>query len=340
MSSGKNLDVLVVGGGSFGTALATLLAELGKRVHVWVRREEQAEEINKEHRNSQYLPEFELPSNLEATIDLAGSIRRTPVVLMVLPSRAFREVAGKVGDHIQGDQVLVHATKGLEIETFKRMSEILREETCSLKIGVISGPNLAVEIMAGHPAGASVASHYREVVDKIQDLFRGGRMRVYGGHDVIGTELGGAFKNIIAIAVGAVGGMGLGDNTKSLLMTRGLSEMARFGVALGADVFTFGGLAGIGDIMATCASPLSRNHRVGKGLAEGEKLDHILKTMGQVAEGVPTTKAVHHQAMELDLDLPIVRAVHSVLYEGQTTQEALAELMRLPVGDELAALRF
>ena len=335
-----SLDILVVGGGSFGTALASLLAEIGRRVRLWVRREETAEEINKNHRNSRYFPEQKLPRNLRATTDLAGVIRTAPIVLTVIPSRSFRQVASEIGNHIQGDQILVHATKGIEIETFKRMSEILREETCSLKIGVLSGPNLAGEIMARHPAGATVASRYQEVVDRVQAVFRSDRMRVYGGHDVIGTELGGAFKNIIALAAGAVDGMGFGDNTKALLMTRGLSEMARFGVALGADVFTFGGLAGIGDLITTCASPLSRNRRVGMALAKGEKLDDILTRIGQVAEGVPTTVAVHRQAMAIDLDLPIVRAVHATLYEGVPPIEALADLMRLPIGSELASLRY
>lgn len=337
-SERNGLDVLVIGGGSFGTTLATLLAERGWRLKLWVRREEQADEINTEHRNSRYLSEIELPSSLKATTDLEEGLSDTPIAIMTIPSRSFREVARLVGDYIKGDQVLVHGTKGLEIETFKRMSEILREETCSLKIGVISGPNLAREIMAGYPSGAAVASHYNEVVVKVQDLFRGGRMRVYTGRDITGTELGGAFKNIVALATGISDGMGFGDNTKALLMTRGLSEMVQFGVANGAEVLTFGGLAGIGDMMATCASPLSRNYRVGVGLAGGKDLDDIIEELGQVAEGVPTTAAVHKQAVELGLDLPIVSEVHSVLYEGRTAREAVENLMTVPVGEELAFL--
>lgn len=332
------LDALVVGGGSFGTTLATLVAERGRRVMMWVRRDEQAAEINEEHTNSRYLPGFTLPPDLRATSDLEAAVRGAPVVIMAVPSRSFREVARRVGDHIRGDQVLVHGTKGIEIETFKRMTEVLREETCSLKVGVISGPNLAREIMSGYPSGAAVASRYDEVVGKVQDLFRGGRMRVYTGRDVVGTELGGAFKNIIALATGVSDGMGFGDNTKALLMTRGLSEMVQFGVANGADVFTFGGLAGIGDMMATCASPLSRNYRVGTGLAQERDLDDIVAELGQVAEGVPTTAAVNRQAAELDLDLPIVREVHAVLYEGHTARQAVENLMTLPVGQELAYL--
>lgn len=333
-------DILVLGGGSFGTALAGLLADLGKNPMMWVRREEQAREINREHTNSRYFPGLELPVGLRATTDLEGAIQGVPVVLVVVPSRSFRDVASGVGKFIKGDQVLIHATKGLEPGTYKRMSVILREETCALKIGVISGPSLAAEIMAGQPVGCVIASRYDEVIRETQALFESDRMRMYGGHDVVGTEIGGAFKNIIALAAGAVDGMGLGDNTKALLMTRGLSEMVRFGVARGAEILTFGGLAGIGDLIATCASPLSRNHRVGEGLAAGRKLDEILEEMGQVAEGVPTSAAVRQQADELGLDLPIVRAVYGVVHEGKGVAEALQELMEIPVGDELAALRY
>jgi glycerol-3-phosphate dehydrogenase (NAD(P)+) len=336
----RELDLLIVGGGSFGTALAMLLSEMGKRFEMWVRREELAQEINTRHTNTRYAGGHELPPSVRATTDMEEAVKRAPVILMAVPSRAFRDIARAVGDSIQGDQILVHTTKGFEIETFKHMSMILREETCTLKTGVLSGPNLAGEIMAGHPAGATVASHYDEVIHAVQDLFRGGRMRVYGGHDVVGTEVGSAFKNIIALAAGISDGMGFGDNTKSLLITRGLSEMARVGVALGADVFTFSGLTGVGDLMCTCASSLSRNHQVGERLAKGERLDEILGSMTQVAEGVPTTEAVHRYVTSVGLDLPIVRAVHRILFEDWKVAEALAQLMHLPVGDELAALRY
>ena len=338
MSPAVETDVAVIGGGSFGTTLASLLSGRKKRVVLWVRRREQASEINRKHTNERYLPGFKLPARLKATTDLEASVKAAPVVLLAIPTKSFRSVANMVGDHIQGDQVLVHVAKGLELGTFKRMSQVLREETCSLKIGVISGPNLAVEVMSGFPSGAVVASHYREVIDRIQELFAGSRMRMYGGSDVIGTELGGAFKNIIALSTGVSDGMGFGDNTKALLMTRGLSEMVRFGVANGANILTFCGLAGIGDLVATCASPLSRNYRVGRGLASGEKLDEIVERLGQVAEGVPTTKAVHEQACGLGLDLPIVRGVYGLLYGGRSPAQVLEDLMSIPVGDEASEL--
>ncbi len=337
----RDLDVLIVGGGSFGTALAVLLCETGKSLEMWVRRKDLAEEINTKHTNSLYAKGHTLPEGVRATTDLAEVVKRTPAILMAVPSKSFREVSRAVGDTIQGDQILVHTTKGFEIETFKRMSTILREETCTLKTGVFAGPNLAGEIMARHPAGATVASHYDEVIEVIQALFKeSGLIRVYGGHDVVGTEVGSAFKNIIALAAGMSDGMGFGDNTKSLLITRGLSEMARVGVCMGADVFTFGGLTGVGDLMCTCASSLSRNHQVGSRLAKGETLDEILESMTQVAEGVPTTKAVKRYADSVGLDLPIVTAVHRLLFEGWKVEDALVQLMHLPIGDELASLRY
>jgi glycerol-3-phosphate dehydrogenase (NAD(P)+) len=334
-----DLEVVVVGGGSFGTSLAHLLAQLGRKMMLWVRRPELAAEINERHTNSRYLGDTALSASLRATTELAAA-RRAPVVLVAVPSRSFREVARQLGEHLGGDQVVVHATKGIEVGTFKRMSEILREETCALKIGVVSGPNLSRELIAGQPSGALVASRYEVVVRAFQTLFAGGTLRVYGGSDVVGTEVGGAFKNIIALAAGVGDGLGFGDNTKALVMTRGLSEMARFGVALGAEVMTFGGLAGIGDLMATCASPLSRNHQVGERLGKGEQLDAILGSMPYVAEGVTTTRAVHEWASARHLDLPIVAAVWRMLYGGTTAREAVVELMRIPVGTELAALRY
>jgi glycerol-3-phosphate dehydrogenase (NAD(P)+) len=334
------LQAAVIGGGTFGTALATLLAKNHRRVKIWVRRKEQANEINKTHINRLYFPDHELPHRLAATTDISEIIRGTPVVIMAVPSKHFRGVTREVGNFLTGDQMLVHATKGIEPGSHKRMSEILREETCALKVGVISGPNLAREIMDGSPAGALVASHYQEVVLATQALFAGSYLRLYGGKDVIGTEIGGAFKNIIALITGVATGMGFGDNTKSLIITRGLSEMARYGVALGADVFTFGGLAGIGDLMATCHSPLSRNFQVGLRLAQGEKLKDILAAATQVAEGVPTAKAVYEQAHALHLDLPLVDAIYSTLYEGMEPSQLLVRLMERPAGNELVQLAY
>lgn len=335
----RDLDIAVIGGGAFGTTLASLLAEIGRKVVLWVREEGLARAISRRHVNDLFLPGFRLPRGLRATTDLHGLVPRAPVVLIVVPSEYFRGVARAVGEVIEGDQVLVHATKGIEVATFQRMSEVLREETCALKVGVLSGPNLSGEIMAGKPAGAVIASRYDEVVATVQALFSGSRLRTYGGRDVTGVEVGGSFKNIIALAAGAVDALGMGDNAKALLLTRGLGEMARFGVALGSDVFTFLGLAGLGDLMATCGSRLSRNYRFGERLAAGETPERIRADMTNVAEGVPTAAAVYRQAVGLGLDLHIVRAVHAVLYEGWTVPEALAWLQSNPAGHDVEALR-
>lgn len=330
--------VLILGGGSFGTALATILSKNRKKVCLWVRDKKQVREINQLHTNQAFYPGVKLPKSLHATTDLENILPQVPVILMAIPSKAFRQVAVQVGDLITGEQILIHATKGIEIKTGRRMSEILREETCALKIGALSGPNLAKELMAGHPAGALIASHYQEVVSAVQALFRRSSLQVYGGSDIEGTEIGGAFKNVIALMAGMAAGMGYGDNTRSLIITRGLSEMAQYGVAQGAELLTFGGLAGIGDLMATCASPLSRNHQVGRRLAAGEKLKSILAAQRQVAEGVPTTKAIYHQAKRLDLNLPIVEAVYRVLYENKAAKPILLSLMKQVVGQEMVRL--
>lgn len=338
MTLRKELDVLVVGGGAFGTSLATILARLGRKVNLWVRRPEQAKEINSKHVNSRYLPGIKIPKSLKATTDLASTVKLAPVILIVVPSQSFRKVARMLGAHLEGDQIVVHATKGFEIATFKRMSQILQEETCALKIGVLSGPTLAKELMAGHPAGALIASRYHEVFKQVQALFATSTLRVFSGTDVAGTEMAGAFKNIIALGAGISDGLGYGDNTKALLVIRGLVEMSQLGVAMGGEVMTFGGLAGVGDLMATCASPLSRNHTVGSRLAAGDSLQTILDTMPHVAEGVPTTAAVHRHAAAIGLNLPIVQAVNGILYGGLDVADAVNLLMTLPTGRELASL--
>lgn len=334
MSLRNGLDAVVLGGGGFGTTLAHLLAEQGRRVLLWVRREEAAREIGRAHRCERYLPGFHLSSRLRATTDLAGAVRQAPVVLVAVPSRSMRDVARLLGDTMEGDQIVVHATKGIEIGTGLRMSEILRRETCALKIGALSGPNLSHEIMAGKPAGAVIASRFEEVTRAVQGLFAGTRFRVYAGADVIGAEIGGAFKNIVALAAGAADGMDLGANAKALMVTRGLAEMQRYGTALGADPMTFQGLAGIGDLMATCFSPLSRNRSLGERLARGETVEAALAGLTQVAEAVPTCLAVHQQAVQMGLELHVVQAVHGVLYEGVTPAEALRELTARPAGRE------
>jgi glycerol-3-phosphate dehydrogenase (NAD(P)+) len=334
----EGMDVLVVGAGRMGSALASLAARRGRKVTLWTRREELALELNQARTNTRYLPGIELPEGITATTDLAAAIPKTPIIIMAIPSQSFREVARVVGDSIEGDQVLIHTTKGFEVETFKRMSQLLREETCTLKIGVLSGPTIASELIEGQPAGAVVASAFDEVVLAVQSLFEGGYFRVYGSRDVVGTEIAGAFKNVVAVAAGAVQGLQFGDSAKWLLVSRGMTEMARLGCALGGDVMTFSGLAGMGDLVATCASPKSLSHQIGYRLASGEKLQAVLDDLPNRVEALPTTAAIHRKAAAMGLDLPIVQAVHGLLHQEWSVHQALDHLMSVPVGEELASL--
>ncbi len=317
----------VLGGGSWGTTLAQLAAAAGHDVELWVRRSEQAEEINENHTNSRYLGDYRLDEHIVATTDLERVATRCGFILVVVPSAALRDTARALGDFVQGDQILVSAAKGVEEGTFHTMTQVLREETCCRKLGALGGPNLAREIMAGKPAGTVIASAYREVVERGARALNSQRFRVYGSRDVVGVELAGALKNILAIACGVATGMEMGDNARAFLVTRGLAEMVRLGVAAGAQEHTFSGLAGIGDIIATCFSPLSRNHRVGLGLAAGKKLDQILEELGQVAEGVRTTRIACAWARQLGVEMPIAEAMYQVLYEAASPTEMVLQLM-------------
>jgi len=246
---------------------------------------------------------------------------------MAIPSHGFRAVLTHAADYLQGDQVVLSATKGFEESTGLRMTEVLRDESCVRKVGAISGPNLAREIVAGQPAATVVASRYEEVIQRGARLLHGPGFRVYGNRDVVGCEVGGALKNIVAIASGVSHGLGFGANTKSLLMTRGLAEIARFGTLMGAEAETFAGLAGMGDLIVTCSSELSRNFRVGLGLASGKSVDEVLGGMVEVAEGVRTTRVALVIAERLGASLPIAEGVARLLYDGASTKEVLVELM-------------
>ncbi len=336
--SDQDEPVAVIGAGSWGTTLAKILGDNGRKTLLWARREDLCREINASRQNKDYLPGAELAPTVEATHDLERVCETCKLMLVVVPSHGLRKLAYELGSFVTGEHVVVHATKGIEQESFKRMSEVLLEETCLRKIGVLTGPNLAKELAQRQPAGTLVASRYDEVFRRAHAALSNDYFRVYWGQDVVGAEVGGAFKNIVALAAGVVTGLGLGENSKALLLTRGLSEMARLGVAMGAQVLTFGGMGGIGDLIATCSSTLSRNHQVGARLAKGESLQEIQDHMQMVAEGVKTTGAVHGFATRKGLDLPIVRAVNHLLYEGGTAPELLQELMSIPTGAEFVAL--
>ncbi|MFH1537483.1 MAG: NAD(P)H-dependent glycerol-3-phosphate dehydrogenase [bacterium] len=308
-------NVAVIGGGSWGTALAQLAAEAGRDVLLWMRDEAKADAVNTSHRNKTYWPKHRLSENIRATADLAEAAGFARYMLIALPSQCFREVVGALGEHVGGDHVLVHGTKGLESGTCRRMSEILREETPVKRLGALSGPNLAAEIMEKNPAAAVVASRYPEVVFRTQAALSSERFRVYGNRDIAGVELAGSLKNVMAIFAGIADGLGLGHNTLAMVMTRGAEEIRRFGVAMGAEDETFAGLSGIGDLIATCSSEMSVNRQVGFRLSRGEKLEDILKSLNRVAEGVRTTRTVLEMAGRKGVEMPIIWAVNAVLYE-------------------------
>jgi len=320
-------SVAVLGGGSWGSMLAHLAASNGAETLLWLRDEAVARAIDEESRNPRYLGDTPLDERLGATTDLEEAVRGTPLVIFAVPSSASRAVAGAAGEFLTGDQVVLSAIKGLEPETFVTMSEVLREETCARKLGAVSGPNLAKEILAGQPSATVVASRYTEVIELGAEMLHGPLFRIYGQSDIKGVELAGALKNVIAIACGVAAGLGFGHNVRALIVTRGLAEVQRLGVHLGADALTFSGLAGIGDMIVTCSSELSRNFRVGKGLAEGRELDGIVEDLGEVAEGINTTRVAHELARREGVAMPITEGVATLLAGDATAQEIMEDLM-------------
>ncbi len=333
-------DVAILGAGNWGTTLAQVVARGGREVSLWTRRKALVTQINRKRENPRYLPGVALSEGITATSSLARCVGAAPVVFFVVPSKAFRAVAREAGETLQPDQLTLHATKGIEPGSHKRMSQLLMEESCALQIGVISGPNIAREICEGKPAGVVVATRFPRLFRAARDLLHGPLLRVYDNDDVVGVELAGALKNVVAIAGGMATAMDLGENAKALLMTRGLSEVARVGVALGAQPTTFAGVAGVGDLIVTCTSTQSRNHRVGAALARGQSLPDAIQSLGMVAEGVGTAAVVRDIVERKGLDAPLLTGVHRVLEGALSPQQALQELMRLDsVPDVAPALR-
>jgi glycerol-3-phosphate dehydrogenase (NAD(P)+) len=319
--------ISVIGGGSFGTVIANIIANNGYDVSFWIRSSEQASEINSSHENSQYLPGYKLNERVIATLDMAEAVRDSGVVFIAVPSVSFREVVKTVVEHALPDAILISTTKGIESETFMLMSQILKQESASAKIGVLSGPNLAKEIAAGHLTGTVIASEHSDVRDAVKDVLKSKTFRVYTNDDVLGVELGGSLKNIYAIIAGIAAAMGMGFNTNSMLVSRSLSEMARFGKELGADPMTFLGLAGVGDLVVTCSTPLSRNYRLGFALGSGQSMEEALAEIGQVVEGVNTVKSVKIKADELGVYMPLASGLYNIIYEHQSIRNIIASLM-------------
>ncbi len=322
--------VAVIGAGSWGTALAALLAKKGCDVRLWAYEPEVAEEIQGLGENRTYLPDIKLPLNLECTADLETALAEAEVVLSVSPSQFVGSVMSEAEPHMRDDVLVVSASKGIETSTLRRMDEVLSsvlrptqmENFCAL-----SGPSFALEVAQEAPTAVAVASRSEDAALQVQELFQTGYFRVYTSTDVIGVELGGALKNVIALGAGVTAGLAFGHNTLSALVTRGLAEIRRLGVAMGAQATTFSGLAGMGDLVLTCTGSLSRNRTVGYRLGQGESLDSILGDMTAVAEGVKTAQAVHDLAERYGVEMPIAAEVYGILVLGTQPRQALQNLM-------------
>lgn len=320
----------VIGGGSFGSALADILGGNGADVSLWFRTPESAAAFNVSHENAKYLPGLNLSANITATADLEEAVRDASLILVCVPSPWFRETARKLAPALRPDQRLVSTTKGIETGTFKSMTEILSEETPCRRIGALSGPNLAKEIAAGKLSGTVIAARDPDLVSTVQSLLSSPTFRVYGSSDVRGVELGGVLKNVYAIAAGLAHARDLGDNALGMILTRALAEMSRFAEKSGADPLTFLGLAGVGDLVTTCTSPLSRNFRVGRLIGEGKSLDEAVRIIGEVAEGVHTVRIVHEKLPALGIRMRILEGLHALLFEGRPLDTVLEGLMREP----------
>lgn len=329
----------VVGGGAWGTTLALRLAASGP-VHLLVRDVATAEALNAARENQRHLPGFALPPEIEIGADAHGVAAADELVAVAIPSAAMRLEAARWGPHLHPAAVVLSVAKGLEPGTLLRMSEVLAEEVPAAagRIAALSGPNLALEIAAGLPASAVVAAPDEWVALRVVQVLGSRTFRLYTNRDVVGVELGGALKNIVAIAAGAADGLGFGDNAKASLITRGLAEITRLALAAGGNPLTLAGLAGVGDVMATCASDLSRNHRLGVELANGRRWSEIEATLAGVAEGAYTVDAALALADRLGVEMPIAQEVHNALFAGKDVQRCLADLLARESKEELAGL--
>jgi len=329
----SELNIGVIGGGSWGTTVAALVAR-NTRVTLWARNPDTVAEINTRHSNQKYLPGAQLPESLRATADIEEAVCHADVIVMGVPSQNFRLVLEQVRACIRAWVPVISLTKGLEQGTQLRMTQIINEVLPGHPAGVLTGPNLAREIMAGQAAASVIAMDDPVIVRALQDVFKSGLFRVYTNTDVIGCELGGVLKNIIAIAVGMGDGLGAGDNTRAALITRGLAEVTRLGVAMGGQAQTFAGLAGMGDMIATCTSEQSRNRYVGMELAKGRSMQSIIDEMVMVAEGAKSAPAVMALAEQYGVEMPIARDVYRVLSNETNARGVYRGLLRVSAGAE------
>lgn len=323
--------ISVIGAGSFGTALSIVLNRAGNDVQLWAREPEIVRSINEQHQNPEYLPDLTISEAIVCYNNLEETLKDRDIILFATPSHAVREVAKKVKPHLSGNEIVVNVAKGIEQETFLRMSEVLAEVLDGVisedQIGVLSGPSHAEEVSRFRPTTVVASANAKSTAKVIQDTFMTPMFRVYVNPDIIGVEVGGAVKNVIAIATGIVDGSELGDNAKAALITRGLHEIKRLARTLGASQDTLSGLTGMGDLIVTCTSEHSRNRGLGFRIGKGEEVSDILESMTMVAEGVKTTKAVYEWAKKLNIEMPITEAMYEILFEGRESRDMLYELM-------------
>ncbi len=333
-------SVGVIGSGAWGTTLALLLADKGIDTTLWEHQPERAREMQQRRENVTFLPGFHFPPSLNVTAGIEEAVRGKAMLLLVTPSQRMRENLRLLAPYVGEETLLVSASKGIEIDTLKRMTEIVEEELPGShnRIAACSGPNISREVAEKKPTAAVIAAHHQDVAVRARTLLTSTTFRVYTSSDVIGVELGGALKNIIAIGAGFNDGMSYGENAKAAFITRGLAEISRLGIAAGAHPLTFAGLAGMGDLIATCASPLSRNHQVGRRLGAGEKLADILASMHSVAEGVYTTRAALQLAAHYNVEMPITHQLSLVLFESLNPRQAVPELMMREPKDEMEGM--
>ena len=327
-------SIAVIGAGAWGTALALVAARAHHRVTLWAHRSEFAAALQREHENKTYLPGFALPANLIVTNEMAEAVREAEIVLTVVPSHACRAVYGQMQPHLNANAIIANASKGIEIDSQKRISEVAREVLGPVRYVMLSGPSFAQEVAQDQPCALVAASTDAEAAATVQAALSSARLRIYTNDDVTGVEIGGALKNVIAIAVGAVNGLGLGYNSAAALVTRGLAEMTRLAVTIGGKPETLAGLAGLGDLVLTCFGELSRNRRVGLELGRGRTLHDILSEMHEVAEGVKTAQAAYALAARLGVTMPITTGVYQMLYAGKTPRALATELMERPLKAE------
>ncbi len=332
------MKIAVIGGGSWGTALAQVLAKNGNRVSLWVYEKDLSVSINETHENTQYLPGVNLPESLQASSDMETVLAGAKWVLFVVPSHVARTVLTRMRSFLSDDTPVISATKGIETGTLMLMSEVICEvlgRKSTERIAVLSGPSFAKELVLEHPTAVSLAAHDYRLAVRIQKVFANSYFKLFLCTDLVGVQLGGALKNVVALAAGGSDGLGFGFNTKAILIARGLSEMVRLGLAMNADINTFYGQSGMGDLFLTCSGAYSRNRRVGEDIGKGKTLKEIQESMQMVAEGIYTTQSAYELAKKYKVDMPIVTEIYRILFEGKSPRQAVLDLMSMVRGDEI-----